>query len=198
MRLRVITTRFESQSLHTNSISVLEWSPSGTLLLTGDGKGQVGLWNVAASGKLSLAQDYKRPSGITQSTFGPDSSSDAGGIEQPFFYVSTTANEILMGCTGPLQLVATEEASVECLLFDKYVLHFVVLFSPSLLPLWLALPPISKQASPKSSSRRPHQHQRFSTLLAAQSLVLVSGPGVKCALCCAPNPKKTKTQIGHK
>ena len=42
----------ECKSLHLSEVDLLDWSPSGAFLLSGDSDGCLGLWKAAKNGKL--------------------------------------------------------------------------------------------------------------------------------------------------
>ena len=42
----------ECKALHTNGVDVLEWSRDGSLLISGDSEGRIGVWKPAKNGKL--------------------------------------------------------------------------------------------------------------------------------------------------
>ncbi|HRI12973.1 MAG TPA: protein kinase [Verrucomicrobiota bacterium] len=65
---------------HTNEISVATLSPDGTLVATGDVKGQVKLWNASTGGNLASFDLPERPAkAVAELVFSPDGKTLAGG-----------------------------------------------------------------------------------------------------------------------
>jgi WD40 repeat protein len=47
-------TTQETKPLHATPLMVLEWSPSGELLVSGDYEGRIGIWKPNKGGRLTL------------------------------------------------------------------------------------------------------------------------------------------------
>ena len=75
------TSTFSNSSQHNCPITVLQWSPSGKRVITGDKKGVVCAWTVDARGALTPTRQYRKKGEITSAVFCsvPSSASGTGG-----------------------------------------------------------------------------------------------------------------------
>jgi len=127
----------QCQSLHTDKINFVQWSPDGSTLLTGDAKGHIGVWKLTKSGKLSLSQQHRRGTEVVRCAFQNKCSKDGGFDEGSMpalsgaatFFVATSAHEILLGggTSSDLESINNVESKVEIMMFDAARNTLVVL-----------------------------------------------------------------------
>ncbi|TPX54243.1 hypothetical protein PhCBS80983_g05995 [Powellomyces hirtus] len=131
-------------NVHQSPLSVMEWSPSGNRLVTGDEDGDVVVWKVDQRGRIAVLCQYRLSNKVTHCLFRGSEELELKPQSSPPFFLATSVGSIhYADDMGHCTESALVETSIAALLMLEHK-DIVVVITTSLILLQFQLTPDGK------------------------------------------------------